>query len=181
MMVGADVPTTPRDAMAPGAPILELQSLTVKGGNARNSLHAVDLTVHAHEVVGIAGVSGNGQPMLARVISGLATPDQGVVKVDGVPVAKFDPSTLLDAGVGRILEDRNKDGVIGAMSVAENLVIERLDDADVQKRGFLRLEDIRENAQKLSEEYDVRGPGIDAEARLLSGGNVQKLILARVA
>jgi simple sugar transport system ATP-binding protein len=180
MMVGADTPSTPRDAMTPGAPILELQSLTVEGDNARNSLHSVDLTVHAHEVVGIAGVSGNGQSMLAKVVSGLTTPDQGAVKVEGNPVSKFDPLTLLKAGVGRIPEDRHHDGVIGAMSVAENLVIEQLDDPTVKNRGFLRSKDIRANAKKLSEDYDVRGPGIDAEVRLLSGGNIQKLILARV-
>ena len=180
MMVGADTPVTPREAMAPGAPVLQLKSLTVRGDSARNSLHGVDLTVHAHEVVGIAGVSGNGQSALARVISGLAKPDQGVMLVDGVQVTRFDPQSLLAAGVGRIPEDRHHDGMIGAMSVAENLIIERLGDADVQKNGFLRQDTIRTHADKLTQDYDIRGPGIDAEARLLSGGNIQKLILARV-
>ena len=180
MMVGADTPVTPRKAMAPGAPVLQLKSLTVRGDSARNSLHGVDLTVYAHEVVGIAGVSGNGQSALARVISGLARPDQGVMLVDGVQVTRFDPQNLLAAGVGRIPEDRHHDGMIGAMSVAENLIIERLGDPDVQKNGFLRQDTIRTHAEKLTQDYDIRGPGIDAEARLLSGGNIQKLILARV-
>ncbi len=180
MMVGADTPVTPREAMEPGAPVLQLKSLTVRGDSARNSLHGVDLTVHAHEVVGIAGVSGNGQSALARVVSGLARPDQGAMLVDGAEVTKFDPPGLLAAGVGRIPEDRHHDGMIGAMSVAENLIMERLGDGDVQKNGFLRQESIRTHAEKLTQDYDVRGPGIDAEARLLSGGNIQKLILARV-
>ena len=180
MMVGADTPVTPREAMQPGAPVLQLKSLTVRGDSARNSLHGVDLTVHAHEVVGIAGVSGNGQSALARVVSGLARPDLGAMLVDGAEVTKFDPPGLLAAGVGRIPEDRHHDGMIGAMSVAENLIIERLGDGDVQKNGFLRTDSIRAHAEKLTQDYDVRGPGIDAEARLLSGGNIQKLILARV-
>ncbi|NKW72196.1 ABC transporter ATP-binding protein [Rhodobacteraceae bacterium R_SAG10] len=180
MMVGADTPTTARAAMQPGAPVLELKSVTVRGGSARNSLRGVDLTVHAHEVVGVAGVSGNGQSALARVISGLARPDSGDMLVDGVKVMRFDPRALLAAGVGRIPEDRMRDGMVGAMSVAENLVMERLGDADVQKNGILRQDSIRAHAERLSKDYDIRGPGIDAEARLLSGGNIQKMILARV-
>ncbi len=180
LMVGSDTPVTPRQAMQPGDPVLELKNLTVRGSNARSSLHSVDLTVHAHEVVGIAGVSGNGQSALARVVSGLASPDQGGIWVDGAEIIRFDPPGMLAAGVGRIPEDRHHDGMIGAMSVAENLIIERLDDGDVQKNGFLRRDAIAAHAEKLSQEYDIRGPGIDAEARLLSGGNIQKLILARV-
>jgi len=180
MMVGADTPSTTHEPMEPGAPVLELNRLTVRGDSARNSLHGVDLTVHAHEIVGVAGVSGNGQSALARLISGLTAPDGGEMRVNGNAITRFDPRTLLNAGVGRIPEDRHHDGVVGAMSVAENLVIERLGDNEVQKNGFLRRDAIRESASHLSKVYDVRGPGIDAPARLLSGGNIQKLILARV-
>lgn len=180
MMVGADTPVTPREGMETGAPVLELRGLVVKGESTRTSLNSVELTVHAHEVVGIAGVSGNGQSALARVISGLVEPDAGAFLVDGEKVTRFDPPALIEAGIGRIPEDRHRDGVVGEMSVSENLIIERLEDAEVQSRGFLRMVDIRESAKKLSKDYDIRGPGIDAEARLLSGGNIQKLILARV-
>ncbi|MHA1128827.1 MAG: ABC transporter ATP-binding protein, partial [Alphaproteobacteria bacterium] len=180
MMVGADTPTTPRDTLELGAPVLQLKSVMVKGDNARTSLHSVDLTIHAHEVVGIAGVSGNGQSALARMVSGLASPSSGEMWVSGNRINRFTPPVMQNAGVGRIPEDRHQDGVIGAMSVAENLVLERLSDSDVQKRGFLQQNSIRAHAEKLSEDYDIRGPGIDADARLLSGGNIQKLILARV-
>jgi len=180
MMVGADTPATPREAMAPGAPVLELKTATVKGDSARTSLHAVDLTIHTHEIVGIAGVSGNGQSALARLVSGLATPDSGELLISSKPIHRFTPPMMQQAGVGRIPEDRHHDGIIGAMSVAENLVIERLRDSDVQKHGFLQQKSIRSHAQDLCKDYDVRGPGIDADARLLSGGNIQKLILARV-
>lgn len=180
MMVGADTEATPREKMAVGAPVLQLKALSVKGDSARTSLHSVDMTVHAHEIVGIAGVSGNGQSALAQLISGLLTPDGGEMQVDGQTIAKFTPPEMLKVGIGRIPEDRHHDGVIGAMSVAENLVIERLDDPAVQKRGFMRNGAIRAQAEDLSKSYDIRGPGIDADARLLSGGNIQKLILARV-
>ncbi|MFQ5622213.1 MAG: ABC transporter ATP-binding protein [Paracoccaceae bacterium] len=180
MMVGADTPSTPRQPMPPGAPVLEMTGVTIRGGNVRDSLHSVTFTVHAHEILGIAGVSGNGQTALANLVSGLASPQDGGMRVDGREIDRFEPSTLLDAGVGRIPEDRHRDGVVGAMTVAENLVIERLDDAEVQRHGFLRRDAIRSHARELSSAYDVRGPGIDAKARLLSGGNLQKLILARV-
>ncbi|OUS06785.1 sugar ABC transporter ATP-binding protein [Rhodobacterales bacterium 52_120_T64] len=180
MMVGADTPVTPRETMEPGAPVLQLKAVTVKGDNARTSLHSVDLTIRAHEVVGIAGVSGNGQSALARMVSGLASPDSGEMMVSGNKISRFTPPVMQEAGVGRIPEDRHHDGVIGAMSVAENLVLERLNDAEVRKHGFLQQKYIRSQAEELSKDYDIRGPGIDADARLLSGGNIQKLILARV-
>ena len=81
--------------------------------------------------------------------------------------------------MGRIPEDRHHDGIVGAMSVAENMVIERLDDPEVQARGLLRRDAIRANAERLATDYDVRGPGVTARARLLSGGNMQKLIFGR--
>ncbi len=180
MMVGADTEATAREAMQAGDPVLELKNISVAGKSARDSLRGVSLTVRAHEIVGIAGVSGNGQTALARLVSGLRKPDSGALEVDGRQITKFDPQTLLKAGIGRIPEDRHHDGVVGAMSVAENMVIERLDAGDVQKHGFLRKAAIHDHAQELSAAYDVRGPGVDAEARLLSGGNMQKLILARV-
>jgi len=180
MMVGADTPATPRDTMKPGAPVLQLNAVSVKGDNARTTLHSVDLTIRGHEVVGIAGVSGNGQSALAQIVSGLASPNSGEFLIRGDKVSRFTPPAMQKAGIGRIPEDRHHDGVIGAMSVAENLIIERLGDTEVQKRGFLQKKYIRTHAEELSKDYDIRGPGIDADARLLSGGNIQKLILARV-
>ncbi|MCF6343636.1 MAG: ABC transporter ATP-binding protein [Devosiaceae bacterium] len=180
MMVGADTPATPRQAMPPGAPVLDLKSLTIKGENTRNSLYDADLCIHSHEIVGIAGVSGNGQSALARVISGLITPNSGSISMNGEKLTRFTPPAMLKAGVGRIPEDRHHDGIIGAMSVSENLIIERLSDSDVQTYGFLKQHNIATHAKELCAAYDVRGPGIESAVRLLSGGNIQKLILARV-
>jgi general nucleoside transport system ATP-binding protein len=166
--------------MKPGAPVLQLSGVSVRANSKRDSLHDIDLTVHAHEVLGIAGVSGNGQTALAGLISGLQHADTGQITVDGQNIPRPDPRVMIRAGVGRIPEDRHHDGIIGAMSVAENMVIERLDDGDIQSHGLLKREAITANAKRLVAEYDVRGPGVEARARLLSGGNIQKLILARV-
>ena len=180
LMVGADTPPTARETMDTGATVLQLIDLSVIGHSARTSLEQINLSVCANEIVGIAGVSGNGQSTLAKVLSGLITPTAGQVKIDGEKVSLFTPANILKAGVGRIPEDRHQDGVIGAMSVAENLAIENLDNNKIQTNGFLRHQQLKQNAQHLSQKYDIRGPGIEAPARLLSGGNIQKLILARV-
>ena len=180
LMVGADTPATPREPLTIGAPVLQLTHLCAAGTSARSSLEGVNLTVSASEIVGIAGISGNGQSTLAKVISGLTKPTSGELAIDNQPIHKFTPTSLLKSGVGRIPEDRHHDGIIGAMSVAENLAIERLDSSDIQQFGFLRDQELRLNAQNLSQKYDIRGPGIEAQTRLLSGGNIQKLILARV-
>jgi len=180
MMVGADTPQTPRSAMDPGAPVLSLDGMSVAGRSKRDSLSSVTLTVHRHEILGIAGVSGNGQSALAGVISGLRKPDAGTMTVDHTRITRFQPATMIREGIGRIPEDRHHDGMVGSMSVAENMVIERLSDPEVQSRGLLRRDAIQSNAARLAADYDVRGPGVTARARLLSGGNIQKLILARV-
>ncbi|MCF6234089.1 MAG: ABC transporter ATP-binding protein [Rhodobacteraceae bacterium] len=180
MMVGADTPVATRDKMTPGAPVLQLKGVSVRGNSKRDSLSDITLTVHQHEVVGIAGVSGNGQTALAGLISGLGRADNGMIVIDGVEIPRPDPKVMITAGVGRIPEDRHHDGIIGAMSVADNMVIERLDDPEIQSYGLLNRAAIRANADRLIKDYDVRGPGAEAGARLLSGGNIQKLILARV-
>ena len=95
-------------------------------------------------------------------------------------IQNINPLNMIKLGFGRIPEDRHRQGIVGGLSVSENMVIERLDDPLIQNFGFLRSSVINDNAQTLSEKYDVRGPGIDQASRLLSGGNIQKLILARV-
>ncbi len=180
MMVGADTPETPREEIAPGAAVLEMKDVSIRGLSDRDTVANVSLTIRSKEIVGVAGVSGNGQSALAALVSGLRRPDQGVIMVDGVDVTHTDPQAMIRAGVGRIPEDRHHDGMVGAMSVAENMVIERLWDDEFQAHGFLKPEAITAHAERLSTAYDVRGPGVEAKAQLLSGGNIQKLILARV-
>lgn len=180
MMVGADTPKVARQEMAAGETIMQLKGVTVSGRSKRDSLNSVDLTVRAHEILGIAGISGNGQSALAKLISGLEIPKSGLMEIDGLVVSNPSPDAMISAGVGRIPEDRHHEGIVGAMTVAENMVIERLGDPSIQANGLLLRDAIQSNASSLAEKYDVRGPEVTSSAQLLSGGNIQKLILARV-
>ncbi|MEM7522994.1 MAG: ABC transporter ATP-binding protein [Pseudomonadota bacterium] len=178
MMVGEDHVPPERSPPSPGAPVLTMKAVRAREADGR----AVDLTFEARagEILGVAGVSGNGQGLLARIVSGLSPHEDGEMILNGAPATRLTPKAAMEAGIGRIPEDRHHDGVVGEMSVAENMVIERLDDPALQKAGLLRRGAIAAHAKALSAAYDVRGPGPEARAALLSGGNIQKLILARV-
>ena len=180
LMVGGGVKSTQREACDPGATILSLKDISIRGSSNRDSLSDLSLQVHKHEILGIAGVSGNGQTVLANLIAGLHTPENGSISVDGKDIEKPTPQKMIRSGVGRIPEDRHHEGIIGTMNLADNLIIEQLDDPKVQNYGILKRSEIIDNATERCKEYDVRGPGVQAEARLFSGGNIQKMILARV-
>ncbi|SEA68248.1 ABC transporter ATP-binding protein [Rubrimonas cliftonensis] len=181
LMMGAEPPPAPKAGPGrPGAPALRLVAARVDHAEPRRRLAPCSLTVRRGEIVGVAGVSGSGQAALAALASGLARPDAGSVELFGAQVARFTAAAFVAAGVGRIPEDRHREGVVGAMSAAENLVIERLDAPEVSRGGFLRRGAIAAAAARVLKAHDVRGPGPAAPARLMSGGNIQKLILARV-
>ncbi|MBK0399894.1 ABC transporter ATP-binding protein [Limibaculum sp. M0105] len=180
LMVGREVPRSRRAPLSPGAPVLELEAVDVAGADARRSLHQADLAVRAREIVGVAGVSGNGQAALAALIAGLTAPDAGEMRLNGRALDRHDPRDFVHAGVARVPEDRHHDGVVGAMTIAENVAIEDIRAPGFQRWGLLDFAAIRARAEAAIRDYDVRCPGPDAPARLLSGGNIQKLILARV-
>ncbi len=180
LMVGEETKVSSRKMIKVGEPVLELDNLSISGSSKRESIANINLSVNKHEILGIAGISGNGQTVLANAISGLVKPSSGKIKIDSKIITLNDPSNIIKAGVGRIPEDRHKDGIVGQMSVAENMIIEDLNNDKIQSRGLLNREAIKQHCSDLSSKYDVRGPGPYAPARLLSGGNIQKLILARV-
>jgi simple sugar transport system ATP-binding protein len=180
LMVGSETQKVSAKRIKPGGPILSLNEISVAGQSKRDSLHDVNLILNSNEILGIAGISGNGQNVLADLISGLVAPDRGSIVLKGVAIENISPFNMIKSGFGRIPEDRHRQGIVGGLSVSENMIIERLDDPQIQNFGFLRSSVINKNAKTLSEKYDVRGPGIDQASRLLSGGNIQKLILARV-
>jgi len=180
LMVGREVPESRRTPLEPGAVVLGLEDVHVDGADVRRTLHDATLAVHECEIVGIAGVAGNGQSALAALLSGLAIPASGGVSVLGRRITEFSPQAFKAAGIGRIPEDRHHDGVIGAMTVSENLALESLGDERFARAGFLRSSGFNAYANEVIRAYDVRCPGPQAPARLLSGGNMQKLILARV-
>jgi simple sugar transport system ATP-binding protein len=136
--------------------------------------------VRAGEIVGIAGVSGNGEAALARLLAGLDAPEGGAIRLFGGPWPTGGPASLVAAGVGRIPEDRHREGIVGDLSVAENLLLEHRADPAFQRRGVLRRREVLRHAAELVTTYDVRCEGPSATTRLLSGGNIQKLILGRV-
>jgi len=177
LMVGHEIVETVRTAGSPGASLFCLKD--VSAGDGRDALHDIDLDLKSGEILGIAGVSGNGQTTLARVISGLETLTSGIATLENRPLGHASARTMIDNGLARIPEDRHHDGIVGAMNVTENLAIETIRKPDNQRFGLLRFAAMRERARRLIKAYDIRCQSEDSPARLLSGGNIQKIVLAR--
>ena len=180
LMVGQPLPKTMRAPLTSGEPVLELETVTVQSPDKRNLIAAVDLSIHQYEIVGIAGVSGNGQAALFDLVSGLAFPSQGSMRLYGQDIHKPSPLAMVKAGVARIPEDRHTTGLIPDLSIWENLILETHQEAAFSQAGFLKLDAANRHAVALIEAFDVRCPSPTAIVRLLSGGNMQKLILGRV-
>ncbi|HSI60452.1 MAG TPA: ABC transporter ATP-binding protein [Ideonella sp.] len=180
LMVGrrVELPTRPAAGTAPGEPVLSLRQVTVRGPTGQALLDGVSLTVRAGELVAIAGVSGNGQVVLAELLSGLRPAQTGELQVQG-RVLRARPRDWVAARVARIPEDRHAEGVIGDLPVWENAVSERLHTPAFSRFGVIRREAARAAAQALVERFDVRLRGLDVATRTLSGGNMQKLVLGR--
>ena len=179
MMVGRPVQMVPdRPDVRLGAPLLEVNDLSVRGDRGDDAVSGMSFAVRAGEILGIAGVSGNGQSELAQAIAGLRPTQSGTVRIGGADVTGRHPRQVREAGMSYVPEERMRDGVIGRFSVAENLVL--LNQAtEFSSRGFLRLGAIREHCRQLVDQYAVKTPGLDVPTSNLSGGNIQKLILAR--
>jgi len=180
MMVGAEVIRPQAEPMEPGAPVLRLNRVSCRAESEAQGLKDLSLEIREHEIIGLAGVAGNGQRTLANLLSGLTTADTGDVEILGT-TGRADATALVRRGVGRIPEDRHATGVISEMPLWENLISEDRRSAEIARAGFV-IDKGRalDRAAKLIEEFDIRCEGPEAETRLLSGGNMQKLILARV-
>ena len=180
MMVGRPVRLAPdKPPVEPGRARLTIQNLHVMGDRGLPALEDLSISVREGEILGIAGVSGNGQRELAETIAGLRKPTSGVIKVNDADITGRKPSAVRDAGLAYVPEERQRDGAIGAFSVSENLVLVNHNQAPMSSRGFLRNGEIRRRSQQLVDEFSVVTPGLDVPASNLSGGNLQKLILAR--
>ncbi|UBB18714.1 ABC transporter ATP-binding protein [Comamonas odontotermitis] len=170
-----------RPAQSVGASVCQLShvhTVLSKKSTARDRLVDVSLDLRAGEIVAIAGVSGNGQVALADVLCGMRRAGSGTVSYQGRPMPAS-PVALVAQGVARIPEDRHSTGVVGDLPVWENAVSERLRSRWFSRLGWVRRAAARSQAQHVSAQFDVRGGGLDAPARSLSGGNMQKLILGR--
>jgi len=176
LMVG-DAAGTPlvREAREPGAPVLEVSGLSAQGDRGLPALRGVDLAVRAGEIYGLAGVSGNGQRELIEVLAGLRVPSGGRVRVDGVDRAGADAATLRRAGVAHVPEDRLALGVAPRMSVAENLLLA----VTARHRGWRSPARVNAWAQGLADVSGLSLPAPGVTAGTLSGGNLQRVILAR--
>jgi len=179
LMVGQEVAAPPVPPVKRGAPLLVLDHVSTAPGPGGSALDAVSLTLHAGVITGLAGVSGNGQAALAALLSGTAAPASGRLLVGGEAVAGWSPRAALAHGIARIPEDRHAVGSIADMSVTENVISERYRSARFSRHGFLDWKAARRFAEELIRDYDVKCPSPETRIRLLSGGNMQKLILGR--
>ena len=178
MMVGRPITIERRErpAMPDGEVILDMQGVNATDDRGVHALKDFSLQVRAGEIVGVAGVDGNGQRELAECISGLRKPTSGTITIKGKPVTGVisDPSFM-----GFIPEDRHKTGLVLDFSVAENLVIKEYMNAPYTKNGILQYKEIKRHADEMISKYNIKTPNCDVKAKTLSGGNQQKVVIAR--
>ena len=180
MMVGAEIAAPAAAKARPGDVLLRLEGVSTAPQGSRPGLRDVDLSLRAGQILGLAGVSGNGQGALADLLSGLGTPVSGELRIAGKAPAAWSPREALAARIGRIPEDRHRTGTIADFSLTENAVLESYAHAPASRRGWMDWRAARRDAEAIIAKYDVRCPGPETRIRLLSGGNMQKLILGRV-
>ncbi len=180
MMVGRSVKLAPdRSQVKVGGERLEVSDLHVLGDRGTHAVDGLTFDVHAGEILGIAGVSGNGQRELAEAVAGLRPPVSGSIFIDGVNVTSNSPRETRAAGLSYVPEERMRDGAVADFSVSENLILVDHRDNAFSRNGFLKFGAIEEHSEDLVESFNVKTPTLDTPTRNLSGGNIQKLILAR--
>ncbi len=164
-------------AAAEKADILQVDGLTVRDAQGVTRLDNFTLTLGRGEIIGVAGVEGNGQSELAAVLSGMLEPTAGRFFVDDAELTYASPKEITAAGIGVVPEDRHAVGCITGMSLAENIFLNRLD--AFTRYGFLRRKAVNATARELMQRFDVRAAGPEIAFSSLSGGNQQKAVLAR--
>ena len=180
LMVGRQVDLAPnKTAFNPGVNVLEINKLNVFNDAGRKVVNDLSLNIRAGEIVAIAGVQGNGQSELARAILNLEKHSSGSIKLDGQEIQGFTVRDSLRAGIAYIPESRELDGLISTFSITENLILDVHDLEPVASRGQLNRAYIESNATTLVKEFDVRTQSIENNSSSLSGGNKQKVVLAR--
>ena len=180
MMVGRSVDLIPNKLnMTPGKTILAVTGLNIYNSVGRKIVNNITLEIKAGEILAIAGVQGNGQSEIARALLNLEENVDGSIKINNKEILGKSVRDSLRDGIAYIPESRELDGLIGSFSIAENLILDTHDLVPVAEQGQLNKTYIRENAQKLIQEFDVRAQSIFDSASSLSGGNKQKVVLAR--
>lgn len=180
LMVGREVHfKTEKQPPKAGKPVLEIENLVVKDSRGVTAVDHLNLTVHAGEIVGIAGVDGNGQTELIEAITGLIKSESGSIRLNGKEIRNLTPRQITETGVGHIPQDRHKHGLVLDFSIGENMVLQTYYKEPYSKRGVLNFKAIYDKARQLIQEFDVRTPDEYTKARALSGGNQQKAIIGR--
>jgi general nucleoside transport system ATP-binding protein len=179
LMVGRKVSFPKKTPVTVGRSLLRLDGIVVRQSRNRpNLLDGVNLEVREHEILGIAGISGNGQAALAGISCGVLSPSEGLIHLSGKSV-QADPSEFVRRGVARIPEDRHATGLIPEMSIWENVVAERYRSQEFAFAGLQRVSAAKRYAERVIDQFDVRGAAPTTSAKQLSGGNMQKLIIGR--
>ena len=180
MMVGRPVQlTVEKNSAEAGDVVLKVTDLTVLDADGRTHVEKVSFEVHAGEIVGIAGVQGNGQTELVEALTGLRKATSGVIALDGKDLTHSNPRERHQMGMAHIPEDRQRQGLVGGLSVAENLVLTRYHDDQFSHGVIVEWDAADAMAETLIGEYDIRTPNKETGVGTLSGGNQQKVIVAR--
>lgn len=180
LMVGREVLfRIERKVATPGEPALEIKNLQALDDKGLPALKGISLQVRQGEILALAGVSGNGQRELAETITGLREATGGSVIAQGREVTNASPSRVLEEGLSFVPEDRIGMGSVPNMNISENLALRNYRIPPIGNGWVMNLVAMRERAVELVDEFDIATPSIDTPSRLLSGGNLQKLILAR--
>jgi general nucleoside transport system ATP-binding protein len=180
MMVGRDVRlVVDKAAATPGEPVLAVDNLVVGDDRGQRVVDGVSFEVRAGEIVALAGVQGNGQTELVEAITGMRPARSGSVRFDGHDVTGWAPDDLFRAGLAHVPEDRQRDGLIGSFAVSSNLVLNQIEERPFSRRLRIDRRAVRKHAEELVEQFDVRTASVQSAASTLSGGNQQKVIIAR--
>ena len=180
LMVGRELmENIEKKELPAGEPVLEIKCLNALNDQKVPALKNVDLIVRQNEIVGMAGISGNGQRELSEVLFGMRSPTGGLIQISGKPLGFGKPAVTIKAKMGRIPEDRIDTGLLMDFSVEENLILENHSSADFHKFGLFKSHTIHRFSEELIEKYRITTTGRDALTKSLSGGNLQKVMLAR--
>jgi general nucleoside transport system ATP-binding protein len=180
MMVGRDVQlVVDKEPATPGTTALEVSDLTVTDDRGHPVVDGVSFDVRAGEILALAGVQGNGQTELIEALTGLRRPAAGRVRLADTDVTGTSPDVLFTAGLAHVPEDRQRDGLVGSFTIAANLVLNQIRSAPFSRGIRVNRRAVRRHAEQLVDAFDVRTPSVQASASTLSGGNQQKVIVAR--
>ena len=178
LMCGHEITPPVREPVTPGEVLLAFKNVGT-GGTARSRLKGITFELRAGEILGIAGVSGNGQKELSDIISGMAMPEAGNLEIKGRVVDRISPRYVQRLGVGRIPEDRMEIGLITALPLKDNMVLPRIHEPRFSRKGILKPRAILDFTVQQMKVFDIRAPGPEVRTGTLSGGNLQKALLAR--